>query len=563
MPKKTNHTKKLLGLLIFSLGINFLSNFIYKRIDLTQDQRYTLSQAAINTLESATKPVVVEILLEGSFPAEFKKLQLETRQLLEEFASKNPLLKYDFINPNKVESDAQALKAKLAKMGILPAQVSVQEGGKITQELVYPWAIIRYEGKAVKVALLKNQLGATSQERITNSIQNLEYAFADGFNKLITPKSKKIAVLSGNGQLEDKYIADFITTLKEYYYTAKFTLDSLESAPQKTIKELQEYDLLILAKPTLAFDDLEKYALDQYTLQGGKSLWLVNQVQVETDSLLKTGTTFAFGRNLNLTDFFFRYGVRINPVLVNDLYAAPLVLATGQEAESQYEQLPWFYTPLSSSTQNHPIVNNIEAVKFEYASAIELLENNIKKTVLLTSSPITRLVGMPTQINLDQEIRWNLDVFNQGPKEGQFTAGEVPLAVLLEGNFTSVFKNRVKPLDYEKHRDEGKPSKMVVISDGHVIKNQLQDNRPLALGYDKWTNTRYGNKDFLLNTVNYLLDEKGLINIRSKKIAIPFLDTQKSIQERGKWQLINILLPLVLLLLFGSLFRWIRKKKYT
>tara|TARA_R110002072_G_scaffold199405_4_gene357026 strand:- start:1869 stop:3671 length:1803 start_codon:yes stop_codon:yes gene_type:complete len=600
MPKKPSNTTKILWLLLVVLGLNFIGNLIYKRFDLTQDKRYTLSQAAIETLEPADKPVVIEILLEGTFPAEFRRLQTETRQLLEEFASKNSNVKFDFIegkqyiesledNLASLESNFKAKRTQYEnkslsekewiqevnyynyfgrmitelKESLLPAEVSVQDGGRFTQEYVYPWAIISYEERLVQVPLLKNKLGATSEERVTNSIQNLEYAFADGFNKIITPKSKKIAVLSGNGQLQDRYVADFISTLKETYFTAKFTLDSVAVNPLKAIREIQEYDLIISAQPTEAYTDAEKYVLDQYTMQGGKSLWLVDKVAVEMDSLFNTGTTFAFGKPLNLTDFFFRYGIRINPVLVNDMYAAPIVLATGTEADSQFNTYPWFYSPLSTSTKNHPIVNNIEGVKFDFASPIDLLDNNIKKTVLLATSPITRVIGMPTQISLDTEIRANLDVIQKKPNMQLFSAGEVPLAVLLEGAFTSVYKNRIKPFEYKDHKEEGINSKMVVISDGNVIKNQFQGNRPLELGFDKWTNTRYGNKDFLLNTVNYLLDENGLINIRSKEIVIPFLDQQKTIQERGKWQAFNLLLPLAMLSIFGGLFWWVRKKKYT
>lgn len=563
MGKQNNIYKQITLLLIVVLGLNFVSGLVYQRFDLTHDKRYTLSEASIQTLDPAESVVFIEVLLEGSFPAEFKRLQSETLQILEEFASKNPLVKFEFIDPTKDADSPDEVRGQLAQLGIIPAQVSVQDGGKMTQELIYPWAIIMHEGRLVKVNLLKNQLGASQEERITNSIQNLEYAFADGFNKIITPKSKKIAVLSGNGQLDDRYVADFITTLRDYYFTAKFTLDSVAVSPQKTLEEIKNYHLLISAQPSETFTDAEKYVLDQYTMNGGKTLWLVDKVNVEMDSLFNLGYTFAFGNNLNLTDFFFRYGVRINPVLVNDLYSAPIVLATGTETDSQFDRYPWFYSPLTSSTNNHPIVNNIEAVKFDFASAIDTLENDLKKTILLSSSPISRVVGMPTKISLDQEIMYNLEVYNNGPDMQQFSAGEVPLAVLLEGNFTSVYRNRVKPFAYNNHKDEGVDTKMVVISDGNVIKNQMQGNRPLELGFDKWTNNRYGNKEFLMNTVNYLLDETGLINIRSKEIVIPFLDQQKVMQERTYWQTLNLVFPLVLLLIFGLLFSFYRKKKYT
>jgi gliding-associated putative ABC transporter substrate-binding component GldG len=279
-----------------------------------------------------------------------------------------------------------------------------------------------------------------------------------------------------------------------------------------------------------------------------------------------SGKTFAFGKDLNLNDFFFKYGLRINPNLVKDVYCAPIVLASGEDREAQYNRYPWFFSPLSSSANNHPIVANLEAVKFDYASAIDTLPNNIKKTVLLSTSPISKIVGLPFPIDFDTEIPKNLQIVNEGPDPDEFNAGEIPLAVLLEGAFTSVFKNRVKPFKLEgplKNGDHGVATKMVVISDGDVIKNQMQGNRPLELGFDKMTSQFYGNKEFLLNTVNYLLDDSGLINIRSRQIAVPFLDPQKISEQRTQWQLLNLLLPLGLLTVFGIGFGVFRKRKYT
>ncbi|PKP24371.1 MAG: gliding motility-associated ABC transporter substrate-binding protein GldG [Bacteroidetes bacterium HGW-Bacteroidetes-2] len=562
MQKKIKHIQPIAILVLVILGINWISNIVYKRFDLTQDKRYTLSEASLKIIDYSDSPIVIEVLLEGSFPAEFKRLQKETLQILEEFASHNKNIKYTFVDPMEGEENTSETQKQLAQLGVTPAQVSVQDGGKITQELVYPWAIISYQQRATKVSLLKNQLGTTGEERITNSVQNLEYAFADAFSKVILPKTKKVAVLKGNGQLEDRYIADFFSTLRDYYRIAAFTLDSAATNPIRTLEQIKEYDLIVSAKPTQAFTETEKYILDQYTMNGGKSLWLVDEVSIEIDSLFENGSTIAFRKDLNLTDFFFKYGVRINPAIVNDLYSAPIVLATGTESQSQYERFPWFYTPLSSSINNHAIVNNMEAVKFDYANAIDTLDNAIKKTILLSTSPITRLIGTPAEITLN-EIENNLKTVNTGPNMDLFSAGELPLAVLLEGNFTSVYRNRVKPFAIPNTLDEGKESKMVIISDGDVIKNQMQGNRPIELGFDKWTNTRYGNKDFLLNTVNYLLDDIGLINIRTKEISIAFLDPQKVIQERTKWQVLNLLLPIVLLAIFGFVFNFLRKKKYT
>ncbi|HPF12526.1 MAG TPA: gliding motility-associated ABC transporter substrate-binding protein GldG [Flavobacteriaceae bacterium] len=560
-----HQTKKNIRLLVVTLFVLLLLNLIGQRIfhrfDLTQDHRYTLSEAAKNTLLEVESPITVDVFLKGNLPPEFQRLQLETEQLLEEFALSNSNVQFQFINPLDPAEDQAALQQQMIDFNLRGAQVEVRENGKISTEMVYPWALAYYNGQTVAIPLLKNQLGATSEERVNNSIQNLEYAFADGFGKLTQPKRRKIAVLKGNGELEDRYLADFLTTLRDYYYIGKFTLDSVAINPQKTLEELQKYDLLIAAQPRVPFTEAEKYTLDQFTMKGGASLWLMDATAQQLDTT--SGNAVAFGVDLNLNDFFFKYGVRINPDLVKDVYAAPISLASGDGNDTQYSKYPWLYSPLSSSANNHPIVTNLEAVKFDYASAIDTLPNSIHKTILLSTSPLSQVVGLPTEININQEIPKNLKIMQEGPNPNEFHSGEIPLAVLLEGTFTSVYNNRVKPFPFEGDRTESKPTRMIVISDGDVIKNQLDRGRPLELGFDKWTNAFYGNKEFLLNSVNYLLDDSGLINIRSKKIAIPFLDPQRTAQKRGTWQVIDLLLPLGLLGLFGFLYHYFRKRKYA
>lgn len=531
-----------------------------KRYDFTSDKRYTLSNAAKATIATVDSPVVIDVFLKGNFPPEFRRLQAEAKQMLEEFSAFNSNINYEFVNPLD-DDDPQAAQQLLSQYGLTPAQVDVRESGKVSTELVYPWALAYYRGKTVKIPLLKNQLGTTTEERVNSSVRNLEYTFADGFNKLVQPKRRKVAVLKGNGELEDRHIVDFFRTLRENYFIAPFTLDSAAIAPQRTLEQLTDFDLIVAAQPTEAFSDTEKYILDQYTMNGGASLWLMDATTLRNDSI--SGNTFAFGQDVGLTDFFFKYGIRINPNLVKDVYAAPIVLASGEQQESQYNQYPWFYSPLSSSSNNHPIVTNIEAVKFDYASAIDTLPNSVEKTVLLSSSPLTKIVGVPSEIDITKEINNNLKVVNEGPAPGEFAAGETPLAVLLEGQFPSVYTNRVKPFRIPNDKTESVNTRMVVISDGDVIRNQFQGNRPLELGFDKWTNSFYGNKEFLLNTVNYLLDDSGLINIRTKEIVVPFLDAQKAVNERTKWQMINLLLPLALLGLFGLVFSFLRKRKYA
>lgn len=552
-----NERIKLILLPILVIAVNFLAYNAYIRLDLTTDQRYTLSDSAIQIIQTAYSPLVVDVFLESdNLPSEFRRLQTETRQILEEFASENNQINFQFINPLGDDADKELNVQRLMDRGLTPMQVNVQEAGKSSQEVIFPWALASYNGVTVKIPLVKNKIGTVIQELATNSIQHLEYTFADGFSKLLNAKRKKIAILKGNEQLQDAYIFDFIKSVKDYYFIAPFTLDSVSKNPIKTVKDLQKYDLIISAKPTEAFSEQEKYVLDQYTMIGGKSLWLLDAVAMEQDSLYnETGTAIATRRDLNLTDFFFKYGVRVNPVLVNDLYSAQITLATGAGSQSQFQQLPWFYSPLVNPTTNHPITNNLNLIRFDFANQIDTLENNVSKTVLLKSSNLSKLDGTPREISLKMTT--------QDPKPNLYTNGNQNLAVLLEGNFTSVYNNRIKPIEFSNDKTISESTKMLVIADGDIIKNDLGKNGPQELGFDRWTGQTYGNKEFLVNAVNYLLDENGLINIRTKEVAVAFLDIKKVSKEKTMWQIINIVVPLVLLALFGFVFNLIRRKKYA
>ncbi|AXT60159.1 gliding motility-associated ABC transporter substrate-binding protein GldG [Aquimarina sp. AD10] len=547
--------KPILIALTLVFILNSIGNRVYSRFDLTQDNRFTLSDATKSLILETPAPVVIDVLLKGDFPSEFRKLQSETKQLLEEFNALNSNIQYIFTNPLEEEALRTETINQLQQFGLTPMEVSVQESGKTEIETIVPWAILSYQNKSVKIPLVKNNIGATSEERVNSSIQQLEYAFADGLTKILHPKKHKIAVLKGNGQLPDLKIADFIKTLQEYYFVGAFTLDSVSSNATKTLEDLQKFDLIINAKPTQTFSEKEKYVLDQFIMNGGKSLWLLESVAIEIDSLMNPeGSTVALMRDLRLNDALFSYGVRVNPVLVNDLQSAPLVLASGQGNDTQFTPYPWFYESLTKSTSNHPIVKNIESVKFEFANQIDTIKNNIKKTILLTSSEKVKLEGVPKEIRLD--------IIREKPDFSTYIEGKQNLAVLLEGEFKSNYKDRIKPIKIKSPKDNSSHTKMIVVSDGDIIKNKTRKGQPLALGFDPYLNLKYGNKEFLLNAINYLLDDSGLIEVRSKEINIPFLNVEKVVAQKTKWQIINIIVPLVLLGIFGFLFSFIRKKKY-
>ncbi|MFD1162499.1 gliding motility-associated ABC transporter substrate-binding protein GldG [Hwangdonia seohaensis] len=557
---KTFSKKELLPLLALPIGllvVNIFSASFHKRFDLTEDNRYTLNDASKQIINNVESPLIVDVFLKGDdFPSEFKRLQRETKQLLEEFSAENSNINFNFINPLEEEATRERNIQQLTQRGLTPMQLSVQESGRSSQAIIFPWALASYNDVTITIPLVKNKIGASQQDLVTNSVQHLEYAFADGFSKLTTPKQKKIAVLKGNNQLEDKHIADFIKKINEYYFIAPFTLDSVSKNAQKTLDDLNKFDLIISAKPTEAFTESEKLVLDQFTMNGGKSLWLIDNVAMEKDSLYNaSGSNVAVSRDLNLNDFFFKYGVRINPVMVSTLYSAPITLAIGEGSDSQFQNLRWPYSPLASSRSKHPIVNNLNLVKFDFANQIDTLKNSIKKTILLESAPLTKLEGTPKVISLD--------VVTQEQNPASFNKGHQTLAVLLEGEFTSVYDNRIKPFNLSKENNKSVSTKMIVIADGDVIKNDVVKNAPQELGFDRWTGQTYGNKEFLLNAVNYLLDDNGLINIRSKEIAVAFLDQQKIASQKTTWQLVNIALPLGLLALFGFAFNYLRKKNYA
>ncbi|WP_019671505.1 gliding motility-associated ABC transporter substrate-binding protein GldG [Eudoraea adriatica] len=544
-----------LALLAFIL-INIIAGFFYVRIDLTEDKRYTLSEQAIEAAAAFNSVVVVDVLLEGDLPAEFAKLKAETKQLLEEFASGNDNIKFNFADPLSDNTRTEATIAELQSLGLTPANVTVEENGRVSQEIIFPWAMVNYNNKTIRVPLLKNKLGASSEERVNNSVQNLEYAFADAFTKLTIQAKKRVAVIKGNGELDDIYLADYLTTIRDYYNIGAITLDSVETNPQKVLDQLKEYDLALIAKPTEAFTEKEKYVLDQFIVNGGKSIWLIDQVAIELDSLFNAeGSSMAFARDLNLNDFFFKYGIRINPVLISDLYFSQIVLASGEGNNSQYNPVPWYYNPMVFSPNNHPINNNLEAVRFQFANSIDTISNAYRKTILYSSSLLSKTEGVPKLISLD--------IINTPPDKENYKDGDKPLAVLIEGEFTSAFNNRITPVKLEGAKIEGSDNKMLIIADGDVIKNQVRNNRPLELGYDKWTNNFYGNKEFLVNSINYLLDDTGLINIRNKKVKIALLDPEKIADQKTKWQLINVGIPVVLVFFFGFAFNYFRKRKFS
>ncbi|WP_291105100.1 MULTISPECIES: gliding motility-associated ABC transporter substrate-binding protein GldG [unclassified Flavobacterium] len=551
--------KSLLIVIAVLLFLNVISNGFFHRFDLTKDKRFTLSTTSLNIVKQVQNPLYIKIYLQGDLPAEFKRLQSETQDLLEEFQARNKNIVFEFVDPLENKDESMDNIKELYRKGLTPINITVDDKGKQSQAMVFPWAIAVYNNKEVNIPLLKNIMGASTTQKVIGSVQHLEYSIADAINKITKEKQKKVAVIKGNGELKDIYIAKFLMQVRESYHIGPFTLDSVAKNPIGSLEALEKYDLAIIAKPTEQFSDAEKQVLDQYIINGGKTLWLVDQVAMEMDSLYNsTGSTLAYPRDLNLNDMFFKYGFRINPDLVKDERGSPIKLASGdQGSATQYQEFIWKFAPLVYPENKHPIVKNLGGIKFDFANPIDTLKNGIKKTVLLQSSKYSIKIGSPAEINLNM-------VAEETSPNDYLNKGNIPLSVLLEGSFHSVFENRVLPFDQKTFEAKGKDNKMIVISDGDLIRNQLDKNfQPVELGYDQRSGNLYDNKDFLLNCVNYLLDDNGLINIRSRDLNLPLLDKEKVYQNYSFIQFITIGLPILILLIFGILFTYFRKRKYS
>lgn len=551
---KLNFKKIGFTILLF-FAANFLNNSVYERFDLTKDKRFSLSDTSLKIINSIQKPVTIDVLLDGNLPPEFKKLQRETKQLLQTINAENNLIKFAFTDPlGSKEYRAQSLQ-ELQKLGLTPAEVSTQFEGVLKKEVVVPWALAYMSKNTVKVPLLKNSLGATTAERTNASIQNLEYAFTDALKQLASEKTKTIAVLKGNGQLGDVYIADYIKTLQKYYRIAPFKVDTTKV--EETLESLKKFDLVINAKPTDRFSEKQKLILDQHLLSGKSQLLLLDQVAAEKDSLFTNSknTTLAWYRNVNLNDMLFAYGVRVNPQLVIDYYSAPIVLASGEGNNTQYTPYNWGFSSLSVNNEKQSISTNLGQVKFDFCNPIDTLKSTTKKSILLKSSNLTALKGVPSQLDLA--------TITLPPKKEHFTKGQQNLAVLLEGSFKSTYKDRILPYEIENFKPNSPNSKLIVVADGDVIKNEVSQQRPLELGFDPTSQKIYDNKNFLLNCANYLLGDEGLVKLRAKQLKIPVLNLDKLSKDKNYWQVICLLGPIFFGALIYLSFFFYRKKKFT
>jgi ABC-2 type transport system permease protein len=552
--KRRNDLLRFAGWLSAIIILNLLASEFFFRLDLTEDKRYSISPVTKGMLLNLQDEVVVEVYLEGDFPAGFKRLQQSVKETLDEFriyAGGN--VYYEFIDPNAItdEKERNAFIQKLARKGIQPTNLRATEDGKQVERLVFPGATVIYKGKESVVNLLKGNLAASPDERLNQSVEGLEYELATAIRKLAFPNKKIIGYITGQGQLAPQHVTDLLGSLQEYYRVA---LGDLSEIPT-----LEGLDLIIVAKPTRSFSEAEKFKIDQFIMKGGKAAFFIDAVDASLDSL-GTGGTFAMPYSLNIDDMLFRYGVRINSTLIMDLNSGFIPLVTGYSGERpQTEMVNWRFYPLLNNFSNHPITRNLDAVYSKFISTIDTVKAaGVTKIPLVLTSPYSRILQAPVPLTLE-ETRMEV-------RPEQYQAGPQVVGYLLEGQFGSLFRNRRPPEGVEASviKEKSLPTKLVVFSDGDLIRNDINTRTGQAyeLGFDRFNNITFANKDLALNTIHYLLDGEGLINVRSKEIKLRPLDRVRIKDEKTFWQLLNLVVPIALLALFGIIRYYLRKRKY-
>lgn len=524
------------------------------RLDLTKEKRYTLSDSTIKVLESVKKPVMIDVYLEGDFPADFKQLQSETKFMLENFRKVNPNIDFKFIDPIK-----SMLKDTLEKKGMYPSVLDDRKSGKTSQIEIYPYALIKNGKNKVTVPLIVEQNYSDNAELLNKSIENLEYNFISRIKLATNETFKKVGVLVNQDELSPGEFQGFMNLALENYDAGPIIPKNQKELSLADVPLLKQMSALVIAKPRKAFTDQEKLVLDQYIMNGGKTLWMIDAVNAEMDTLMRSEKVMPFPIDLNMTDFFFNYGIRINPALVKDVKKfAKLKFVAGEVAgNAQYSTQPWPYFPLGIAENDNPITKNINPVKFEFPTSIDTLgRKNIKTNVLFESSERTLLKQVPNYVTLEE--------INSVDSLGQMEKPSTPkiFAVSLQGKFTSAYASRIERKSYPGFKASSPENKMIVIADGDIARNKVVKGKPLPLGMDVLTQERFGNEQFLKNALDYLLDDSNLMELRNRNIEERLLDRYLIGEERNYWQWFNLLLPLVIIGVLGGLFFWLRKKKF-
>ena len=578
---KKNEITSLIITLIIIVLVNIIGSFVYTRLDLTSEKRYTLSNTSKEILKNLDDYVFFRVYLEGEFPAGFKKLRKETKEMLDEFRAYSKFIDYEFINPSESNDVAERNETYkiLYQSGLNYYTETVQTNTGVQQIMIWPGIIMSYRENELPIDLLSGQSGQSQETVLNNSAQDLEFKLISAIKEISTANKPTIAFVDGHGELTDLEVYDIANTLSKKFMIKRATLNGqLNSLMRRdfdrdsSIVIKPAFDAIVIAKPTEPFSEKDKFILDQYIMYGGKVMWLLDPVDATMDSLQSAESTMGLALNLNLDDQLFKYGLKLNRNLLLAYPCAQIGLVTGQGNNLQSVLLPWYYFPLLGTASEHPIVRNIEAVKADFVSSVEPTTSapEIQKIPLLKTSDYTKVSSAPVYISLD--------ILNQRPSASMFPQKGMTAAYLLNGTFTSLYENRMPEAITESSeigfKTQSEPTSMIVIADGDIIRNQLaqldyakKNNKrvgsPLPLGYDQYTNITYGNKQFIENAVSYLIEGEGLINIRSRELKIRLLDMNKFNSNPILWQVVNVVLPSALMIVLGIVLAILRKKKYT
>ena len=550
------------GAILFAglLFIGILSRQSFFRLDLTAEKRYSLTEVSKKLVKGLENPITITFYLDGELPAGFRKLQKSVQEKIADYnAYSSQQINLFVVDPYQISDVKQREKlfADLSGKGLQPTDIRQNtEQGTVTRR-IFPGAIIEYDDRLVGVNLLKNNAALHAEVNLNNSIESLEYEFSSAFSGLMSTEKQTVAFLTGNGELNEYETHDFTEALAEKYSVAQVS-------PELLLSKKTEIKALIVANPTQKFSEKDKFCIDQYLMGGGRILWVIDPVSVSLDSLSTGNMTLAFPQNLNLDDQLFRYGVRLNSDLIQDVECLMIPVNTASSGTpAKFTPAPWYYSPLLSPSQNHVISRNMNRVKAEFVSSIDTVgkDDRLRKKVILATSAYSLVSQAPVEISLNS--------INNPPARELFRQPSQPVGVLIEGTFTSVFKNRMVEsfgVQASGVKTESEPTKMIVFSDGNLMANQYRMNGGvpefMPLGYDRFSQQTFGNKLFLLNAVNYLCDDNGLMELRSREFKIRLLDKVRMKEGKPMWQLINVLVPLLVISLFGAVYVYVRQRKY-
>lgn len=558
------------AVLLVLLFVNVTSSYLFTRMDLTQEKRYTLSASTKEMLKELDEQVLFRVYLEGDdLPSEYRRFRNEIKDMLDQFRAYSRYVEYEFVNPNSMKTDEEKrqFNEMLIKKGLTPIPVTSEEDGVQKQQIVYPSMDVSYMGRETALQLQSSGVSGRSTDEVVNSsVESLEYNFVTAIHRLTRPVRAKVGFLLGHGELEKIDLFDIQMSLVEDYAVENVYLDKNIDAltgrvldtRDSSVSVRNKFDVVVIPKPLRTFSDQDLYILDQYVMYGGKILWLVDALDADMDSLQNKAQTFATRLPTNLDDLFFNYGVRVNPDLIMDYRCRGIPM---MGADNRMQLVPWYYFPTLVPNSSHPIVRNLDVLKTDFVSSIDLIDNDIEKTVLLTTSDHVHIKNAPVNIQLsDAMIEVNEQLFNRSA---------LPVAVLLEGEFKSLYRGRLASAFVERNEIAykekcDKPTQMIVISDGDMIRNGTamseQGRYPFPLGYDRYTNVEFANKTFLLNAINYLAGDEGMINARPRSISIRRLDAAKVKEQRGAYQFANMFYPVLAVMVLAVSVLLVRRR---